>query len=158
MTHAKPIPFVRAALAALVLGALAAGCGPSHSEGGGHAHTAPHGGQLVEVGDHAYNLEFVHDREAGRLTAYVLDGHAENFIRIDAPAITVTVSDGTTERPLVLAAVASAATGETVGNTSQFEATADWLKAPAALTVKIPALTLRGSAFTGIEAALPAAK
>lgn len=138
---------------ASILALLTAGCGQGGgSSGGGHAHAAPHGGQLVEVGDHAYNLEFVADREAGKLTAYVLDGHAENFIRTDLAGIAVTVNG----RPLTLAPVANAATGETVGNTAQFEASADWLKAPGAqFQVAIPALTIRGSAFTAIEATLP---
>ncbi len=137
---------------ASVIALLAAGCGQGGgSSGGGHAHTAPHGGQLVEVGDHAYNLEFVLDREAGKLTAYVLDGHAENFIRTDLAGIALTVND----RALTLAPVANAATGETVGSTAQFEAAADWLKAPGALVVKVPTLTLRGSAFSAIETKLP---
>ncbi|GAB1488328.1 hypothetical protein MASR2M8_07730 [Opitutaceae bacterium] len=153
MISSTSLRSLRTVLVASALALLAAGCGQggSHSEGG-HAHSAPHGGQLVEVGEHAYNLEFVVDREAGKLTAYVLDGHAENFIRVDLPGIALTVNG----RPLTLAPVANAATGETVGSTAQFEASADWLKAPGAqLTVNIPALTLRGSAFTAIEATLP---
>ena len=135
-----------------VVSLLAAGCGKGGgSSGGGHVHTAPHGGLLVEVGDHAYNLEFVLDREAGKLTAYVLDGHAENFIRTDLAGIALTAND----RALTLAPVANAATGETVGSTAQFEAAADWLKAPGALAVKVPTLTLRGNAFSAIEATLP---
>ena len=43
----------------------------------------------MELGEHAYNLELVRDAEAGKLVAYVLDGHAENFIRIAAPSIEV---------------------------------------------------------------------
>ena len=53
----------------------------------GHVHTAPHGGVLIEVGDHQYNLEFVHDRSAGSLTVYVLDAHAENFVRVALAAL-----------------------------------------------------------------------
>ena len=144
-------PFRVFALASVCL-LLAAGCGQGGgSSGGGHAHTAPHGGLLVEVGDHAYNLEFVLDREAGKLTAYVLDGNAENFIRTDLPGIVLTAND----RALTLVPVANAATGETVGSTAQFEAAADWLKAPGALAVKVPALTLRGNAFSAIEATVP---
>ena len=51
-----------------------------------HDHTAPHGGTLIEIGEHAYNLELVRDNTAGKLTAYVLDGHAEDFVRIAVPA------------------------------------------------------------------------
>ncbi|HEY0968346.1 MAG TPA: hypothetical protein VGD88_13225 [Opitutaceae bacterium] len=153
MTSLASLRSLRTVILASVIALLAAGCGQGGgSSGGGHAHTAPHGGKLVEVGEHAYNLEFVVDREVGKLTAYVLDGHAENFIRTDLAGIALTVNG----RPLTLAPVANSATGETVGSTAQFEASADWLKAPGAqLTVNIPALTLRGSAFTAIEATLP---
>jgi hypothetical protein len=87
----NPSSTKRIALLAL-LPLLALGCSRSHdhahdaakSAGGevhrhGHVHTAPHGGLLVEVGDHQFNVELVIDREIGRIAAYVLDGHAENF-------------------------------------------------------------------------------
>lgn len=152
MTFHRALRSVRTLLLVSVIALLVAGCGQGGgSSGGGHAHTAPHGGELVEVGDHAYNLEFVVDREAGKLTAYVLDGHAENFIRTDLAGIALTANG----RPLTLLPIANAATGETVGSTAQFEASADWLKTPGALLVKIPSLTLRGSAFTALEATLP---
>lgn len=146
----------RTTLLAVSIGLLAAGCGQGgeHASEGGHGHTAPHGGELVELGEHAYSLEFVIDREAGRLTAYVLDGHAENFIRSDLAGIPVMVND----QLLILLPVANVVTGETIGSTAQFEAGADWLKTPLALMLKIPALTLRGSTFPASEATLPAVK
>ncbi len=146
----------RAALLSVSIGLFATGCGQGgqHASEGEHGHTAPHGGQLVEVGEHAYNLEFLVDREAGKLTAFVLDGHAENFIRTDLAGIALTVNG----QPLMLAPVANAATGETVGSTAQFEAGAEFLKAPDAMTIAVPAITLRGSAFSALQVTLPAAK
>src|SRR5688500_361660 len=122
----------------------------SASGSGGHTHRAPHGGTLVEVGDHAYNLELVRDPAAGKLTAYVLDGHAENFIRINAPSIELVAFTGGEKRPLTLRAVANPTTGETVGDTSQFEAQADWLKNTAEFPGEIPALEIRGTKFQRI--------
>jgi len=95
---------------------------------GGHAHTAPHGGTLVEIGEHIYNVELVRDPAAGKLTAYVLDGHAGNFVRIAAPTIELIATPGGASTPLSLKAVGNPSTGETVGDTSQFEAQAEWLK------------------------------
>lgn len=46
-----------------------------------HAHTAPHGGHLIELGDHQYNLEVTFDADK-TLTLYVLDAHAENPVAI----------------------------------------------------------------------------
>ena len=93
-----------------------------------HDHTAPHGGTLIEIGEHAYNLELVRDNTTGKLTAWILDAHAENFIRIKAPSLELVAMPGGKFTPLTLAAVANPATNEKVGDTSQFEAQADWLK------------------------------
>ena len=130
--------------------ALLAGCSKhdDHAHaGGGHAHTAPHGGKLIELGEHAGNLELVRDAATGTLTVYVLDGHAENFIRIAAPALEATAFAGGQKRTLSLKAVANPATGETVGNTSQFEARADWLKSGGELNGEIGVVEMRGTRF-----------
>lgn len=48
----------------------------------GHGETGPHGGALVAIGEEAAHLEVVLDATTGKVTAYVLDGHAENPISI----------------------------------------------------------------------------
>src|SRR5207248_11682915 len=96
-----------------------------------HEHVAPHGGTPVVLGDEAYHLELVRDADAGKLTAYVLDGEMENFIRVKAATFEIVATVGGAKQTLTFHAVASAATGETVGNSSQFEAQADWLKTTA---------------------------
>jgi hypothetical protein len=154
---------LRAFLASLLLCTLAA-CGKhdshaGHNHGTGHAHAAPHGGTLVELGSHAFNVEFVHEPAAGKLTAYLLDGHAENFVRISAPSFDISATVAGTKQTLTLAAVANPATGEKVGATSQFEATADWLKTAPAFEGTITALTIRDNPFKGVAFKLaPAAK
>ena len=139
---------VAPAFAAIVL-LILNGCSrpASSTSAGSHTHQSPHGGTLVEIGEHAYNLELVRDPAAGKLTAYVLDGHAENFIRITAPSFDLIAFTGGEKRPLSLRAVANTATGETVGDTSQFEAQADWLKTTAEFPGEIPALEIRGTRF-----------
>jgi len=133
-----------------VAAALVSGCAKHDHEkpaSGGHVHTAPHGGTLVELGEHAYNLELVREGEAGKLVAYVLDGHAENFIRIAAPSIEVVAQTGGQRRVLTLAATANVATGETVGSTSQFEVQADWLKTIGDFNGEIGVVDIRGTKF-----------
>lgn len=120
-----------------------------------HEHAAPHGGTLVEIGEHAYNLEIVRDAATGRLAAFVFDGHVENFIRLKAPAFEVVATVGGEKRPLTFRAVANPATGETVGDTAQFETQADWLKTTATFDAVIPALTIKGTAFTAIAFNFP---
>lgn len=151
---------LRACLLSLCLAALAA-CGRDDHDHtrpatGGHVHTAPHGGLLVEVGDHAYNLELLLDAPAGRLTAWVLDGHAENFVRIRAASLELLASVGTERRPLTLVALANSATGETVGDTAQFEAQAEWLKSTTRFDGLVPALEIRGTNHGPIKFQFPA--
>lgn len=139
----------------VVLASIAVvGCGRHdhavEKKGGGHAHTAPHGGVLIEVGEHAYNLELLRDSAAGKLTVWLLDGHAENFVRIKAPALEATVTSGSEKKSLSLKAVANPATGETVGDTSQFEAQAEWLKGSLPLEVAFAPVDIKGRRFDGL--------
>jgi hypothetical protein len=115
-----------------------------------HAHVAPHGGTLIELGDHGYNLELVRDADAGKLSVYILDGHAENFVRIAAPSFELVAITGGERRPLTMRAVANTATGETVGDTSQFEAQADWLKGTSQFPGTIPSLEIKGQKFQNV--------
>jgi len=91
------------------------------SHGGLHVHKALLGGQLMALGEHGsgYNLELLID-ENNHFSVYILDPHAENFVRIEQESLQVDLSDGNTTS-LILHAVADSATGETVGNTSHFQ-------------------------------------
>lgn len=146
-------------LTALLL-PLAGGCGESsqvkpdpsaatlHGHAHGHSHEAPHGGTVVVLGNDSYHVELVHNRQAGRLTLYVLDGHMENFIRLPVPSLELTCVVWGAERTLTLGAVPQAATGETVGDTSQFAGETEWLKTPEPITGKIRTIAIRGTDFT----------
>lgn len=153
----------------LLLGAFAAlavlgGCkkhdhahaDPAHDHGG-HVHTAPHGGVLVELGDHAYNLEFVVQPDAGRLLMYVLSGHADQFVRSAMASVELWIMDGEQSRTLVLKPMANPITGETVGNTSLYSAEADWLKRGAPFSGVIQSVSVGGARFEGIRFAVPGA-
>ena len=113
---------------ALSVNLLVFGCGGDSNKSGSvgeHVHVAPHGGQLVEVGEHGsgYNLELVLHPD-GFLQIFVLDAHAENFVRIPALSIEIEIpGEGNASRTLHCEPVADTATGETVGNTSLFTST-----------------------------------
>lgn len=138
--------------------ALVSACGQKantdHKHGSGHVHVAPHGGTLVELGKHVYNLEFVRDNAAGMLTAYVLDGHAENFVRIAAPSIALVAMPGGKYTPVTLKAAANPVTGETVGDTSEFEAQLDWLGSAADFS-GIFTVEIKGTPFEQVAFHLP---
>ena len=91
------------------------------SHGGLHVHEPLLGGQLMALGEHGsgYNLELLID-ENNRFSVYILDAHAENFVRIEQESLQMNLSDENTTS-LILHAVADSATGETVGNTSHFK-------------------------------------
>ena len=113
-------------LLSVLLVLLTGGCDDhSHSlhKGGGghHVHTAPHGGELYELGPHGsgFNFElFLNSQDT--LNLYVLDAHAENFVRIKQESITISISEKNATS-LILNAVPDSATGETVGDTSRFQ-------------------------------------
>ncbi len=94
-------------------------------EGGNkHVHVAPHGGQLVEVGEHGsgFNLELLLHPD-GFLQIYVLDAHAENFVRITAPSILISIPSENNPTVIECEPIEDQATGETIGNTSLFTST-----------------------------------
>jgi len=132
---------------------ILAGCSrqePAASSRGGHAHHAPHGGMLIELGEHRFNLELKFDELRGVLQAWVLDGHAENFVRTDLAGLVVEARIGETAQTLQLAAVGNSMSGETVGDTSQFEAPAEWFRSAKAFDGRIIEITIRGVRFTNI--------
>ncbi len=116
----------------------------------GHHHDAPHGGVLVELGDHQFNLELKFDEARGVLQAWVLDGHAENFVRIAQRGLEVQATAADRARVLDFVAVANTMTGETAGDTSLFEVPAEWLRTAKAFDGRIKAITVRGVTFNDV--------
>jgi hypothetical protein len=152
--------FVSALLIASLLATF--GCGRSSSSAGGSApigqfhHEPPHGGTAVALGDGDYNLELVRDAGAGTLSAYIFDDDMENFVRSPAPSITIMAMANGQTRTLVLAPVANPATGETVGDTSLFQAQADWLRTTPDFSAKLLTIPVHGTTFTDVSFNFPA--
>lgn len=120
-----------------------------------HHHHPPHGGTAVVLGDEAFHLELVLDQAAGKLSAYVLDGELENFIRISQAAIEIEATVAGAKQVLVLTPVANAATGELVGDTSLFETKAEWLKTVREFDASVVAVTVRGITFREVKFNFP---
>jgi hypothetical protein len=153
--------FVALWLAFAVSVALATGCTKNTSATTAsatprrHVHQAPHGGTPVVLGDEAYHLEFVRDATTGTLQAYVFDGELENFIRSSMLSFDIVTTINGTPQTLTLKAVPNPATGETVGDTSLFEAQADWLKTNPSFDAVLKSLTIRGTTFSGVPFNFP---
>lgn len=122
----------------------------------GHHHAAPHGGALHALGDHFAHVEFLVDAEEGEITAWVLDGHAVPGLRVahEALELKIKISDAETIT-VSLAAIASATTGETVGDTSEFRGQNDALKTLTSFTGTLTELTVKGQTMTDIAVKYP---
>jgi hypothetical protein len=131
---------------------LVAGCGEREqtTSSAGHHHESPHGGTALELGNHEAHLDVVLDPAAGKVTAYVMDAHAENFVRIPSESFEISAKLPAGETTLVLKAVANAASGEKVGDTSQFEAQSDALKGVVGFDAELKQLVVRGKTYSKI--------
>jgi len=119
-----------------------------HDHDHGHSHEPPHGGVMIELGDHVAHAEFVFDPDAGSLRAYFLDGEAEGGLRMTAETIPVTITPEEGEPFTVeLAAQANELTGETAGDTSEFAVTDDRLQGLSSFNGVFSA-SARGMSFT----------
>ncbi|MGH7162308.1 MAG: hypothetical protein ACREID_02400 [Planctomycetota bacterium] len=72
---------------------LAAGCGKEETGGAtpaGHDHPpAPHGGEVLDLGDGDAHLEMIHDHAGGNVTVYVLGADLKTPIAVEMPVIQI---------------------------------------------------------------------
>ncbi len=119
-----------------------------------HEHAAPRGGTLVAFGDEFAHLEFVLNEKTGKLSAYALDGEAENPARLKQTEIEIVVVKPTAFS-IKLNAVENSLTGETVGDTSEFAAVADDLKNIKEFDATIVSVNIKGREFKNVEFNFP---
>lgn len=77
----------------------------AEEEAHGHEHAAPHGGHLIELGEHQYNVEVVFPDSDGNLSVYVLGPHAETPVMVSAEDIEFELEAGDDEVEVELTAV-----------------------------------------------------
>ena len=163
--------FANLAACLLLVPVLFAGCGssdkPSPAPSGAppaeteaapantHAHKAPRGGALVELGDHEANIEILADPTSGTVTGYVLDAHASNPVRIGQPSIHLMLTLPSGETSVTLQAVASFLTGEQPGDTSQFEAVVPEAVGVESFSGRITEIEARGKVFRDVPFRYP---
>jgi hypothetical protein len=123
-----------------------------------HTHAAKHGGVAVELGEEEFHVEFTYGDTPGALLAYFMDAEMEDYVRITPASFAAVARVAGRDLPLVFQATASSATGETVGDTALFTATAGWLAERPAVKLTVPAITIKGRTYTAVRAGLPAGK
>lgn len=127
------------------------------TESGGHAHEPRFGGALVELGDHAANLEVLLDPATGELTMFLLDAHATKLVKSAQTTLALTVEPEEGEPfALTLNHVASALSTETVGDSSTYRVTDERLKGVDHLHGDIASVSVMGSTFADVEISWPA--
>ena len=147
---------------ALVLSQVGCGGEVSHDHGHSHAggedhhhephyHEPPHGGAGVTLGNEDAHIEFLLDAEVGTVTAWFFKPHMEQYLRMKLESFEVLVKRSEGETKLVFEALANPGTGETVGNTSQFVATAEWLGKAETFDAVIPEITVLGKTYNNLE-------
>jgi hypothetical protein len=130
---------------------------PASASAGTHAHTAPHGGILVELGDEVAHLEFVVDTVRAEILAYVLDGEAEKGIALTQGRLDLKMLDLVPggEVFTVFGGKGSALTGERPDSTSTFIAFVPQLKEHPAFHGVLQRVEVRGQVFTDIPITYP---
>ena len=148
----KPI-----AITVLVTG-LALGCGNHHDhdhnghshghdhDDDGHAHEAPNGGKMVELGEDACYLEFLLDESnATRMTLLAHEFHPqETYVKLPMAQIEVVAKVGDEEKKLLFKPVVNSTLGNNATHSSEYEATADWLQDTSAFKGRIIHLDFPG--------------
>jgi len=120
-----------------------------------HHAVPPHRGTPIVLGDEQFTIELVREPASGTLRAYVLDGEMESFIRIAARQLDLEVQRPDRKETLTLKPVADLATGEAVGDTSLFEARADWLKSADTFKGIFKNLKIQDQEFKSVEFSFP---
>ena len=115
-----------------------------------HEHHPPHHGTLVVLGEEFSHVEFLLDPASGKLDAFVLDGEAENPVRISQPSLQVLVKDKKKDWVLQLKPVANALTGETKKSTSQYEVVSPKLKGVSRFQGSIVYIDAKGTKFKNV--------
>jgi hypothetical protein len=147
---------------ALALGLVFAGCGEERSTSSNtsskphkHHHDPPHNGTGIELGEDEFHVELVLDAANGKMQAYLLSAHMAGFVRIPAEGFEMTATIAGKEETLVFKPVANSATGEKVGDTSQFEAQAEFLKTAKTFDGVLKVITIRGKTYKDVKFNFP---
>ena len=116
-----------------------------HSEP--HYHEPPHGGAGVTLGDEDTHIEFLAEPNTGIVYAWFYKPHMSSYLRVEFESFYVMVKRPNGELKMKFEAVANPGTGETVGDTSQFVAKADWIEEGKSFDAVLPEITVLGKVY-----------
>jgi hypothetical protein len=139
--------------AGLILGAMTVLISKAHA---GFEPEAPHGGYLVTVGDDFAHVEMVLDSATGTLSAYILDGEAEEVVPLKQPTLVVRLKEPA--KTIRLKAVANPLNGEKPGATSSYSLTDPSLKGLTELKGLLVWLNINGQIYRNLPFQYPPQK
>jgi hypothetical protein len=159
-TRARALTSAAHAAGALLLSLCASGCGDPPQpvdvpSSGAHVHRAPHGGALFALPGGAAHVEIVFQRAQGRVELYLLDDHAHSPLRSAQHELELRLAPELGAQALRLQAVASALTGETVGNSSSFAGASSALVGQHAWSAELALVELLGLRYERVMLTWP---
>ena len=109
------------------------------------------------LGKEFAHLEFVLEKATGKLTGYVLDSEAEKPVRLTQNTIELKLNRLKSGQSITLQlkAAANVLTGETEGDTSQYEGQSDVLKGVSDFHAQITSISVKGQHFTDVDFDFP---
>lgn len=127
----------------------------SHDADHGHDHAPPHGGTPVVVAEDRYHLELILDASAGKMQAFILDGHLEGYVQVPETNLVLVAKLSSGTEQLSFRRAPEPASGNVPAKSALFESQADWLKTAKTFEGSIPTITLNGATFTNITFSFP---
>ena len=115
-----------------------------------HEHHPPHHGTLVVLGEEFSHVELLLDPATGQLDAFILDGEAENPVRISQSSLQIRIKGKAKDWVLKLKPISNSLTGETRGDTSQYQAVSSRLKGATKFQGEIIYIKAKGTDFKNV--------
>jgi len=142
----------------LLLALAFVACGHDHEHGDDHSqvshddhnHAPKYGGRLVELGAHEFQIELLLYPEAGKLEAYLWDGHVE--VPIPCAMESIRIEGEANSKPFSIALIqAPSPYGKPIeGKSTKFAAQSDALKGVKAFSGKLTEVSLADKTFTAV--------
>ena len=88
-----------------------------------HHEHGPHGGHIIDLGDHEYRAEVAMDEESRQVTVYLLEHDTDDPLAVDAESITLNLM--VNEQPTQVTLQANPQEGDPEGRASRFQAPGD---------------------------------
>jgi hypothetical protein len=116
-----------------------------------HNHAPKYGGQLIELGEHEFQVELLLYPESGKVEAYLWDGHVERAVPSAMTSMTVRAAVGGETIDVELKPAANPYADDEEGKSSKFAGQSDALKNLEHFDGELAKVTIAGKTFGAID-------